>query len=295
MKDLSIIILNYNTKDLLLACLRSVVAATKNKFSYQLIVVDNASADGSVEAVKRNFKKIKLIQSKKNLGFAAGNNLAVPYIKGRYVLFLNPDTVVFKDTFWKMIRFMDQNPEVGVATCRVELASGVLDEACHRGLPTPWNAFCHFVGLEKLFPHSKLFAGYTLGHLSLDKVHPIDACSGSFFLIRREVGEKLNWWDETYFWYGEDLDFCYRVKQAGYQVYFVPISKIIHYKGVSSGIKRHSRKMSTASQATRRKALADSVKVMRIFYQKHYQKKYPKIIGWLTMRGIDLIGLLRRI
>jgi len=293
MKDLSIIILNYNTKDLLLDCLRSVIQATKNQYHYQLIVVDNASTDGSAAAV-RQFSQLKLIQSKKNLGFAAGNNLAIPYLQGRYALFLNPDTVVFPDTFTTMIAFMNRQPAVGVATCRVELADGRLDEGCHRGFPTPWNAFCHFSGLEAVFPHAKLLAGYTLGHLPLTTVHPIDACSGSFFLIRCELGQKLGWWDQDYFWYGEDLDFCYRVRQAGEQVYFVPTTKIIHYKGVASGIKKHSRAISTASKQTRQKALADSVKVMRIFYQKHYRNKYPAWINWLTMRGIDLLGMLRR-
>lgn len=291
--DLSIIILNYNTKDLLRDCLKSVLAAEKNGFCFEVVVVDNASTDNSTAMVKKEFTQVKLIENQKNLGFAAGNNLAIPYTSGRYVLFLNPDTFVFAETFKKMLNFMENHSRVGAATCRVELLTGKLDEACHRGFPTPWNAFCHFTGLEKIFPKVKFFSGYTLSYLPLDKPHEIDACSGSFLLVRRKVGNKLGWFDEDYFWYGEDIDFCYRLKEAGWQVYYVPEVKIIHYKGVASGMKRQTRQISTATKETRKKALASSTEVMKIFYQKHYRKKYPPVVNWLVIQGINLIRLLR--
>lgn len=291
--DLSIIILNYNTKDLLRDCLRSVSKAKADGFANEIIVVDNASTDGSTKMVKKEFPAVKLIASQKNLGFAAGNNLATPQACGRYFLFLNPDTVVLSTTIPTMIKFMNQHPEAGAATCRVELPSGKLDDACHRGFPTPWNALCHFSGLEKIFPKIKLFSGYYLSYLSLDKTHEIDSGVGAFLMVRRQAGEKIGWWDEDYFWYGDDLDFCYRIKNSGWKIFYVPKVKIIHYKGASSGIKKDSQKISTATQETRLRSVKASTEVMRIFYQKHYRQQYPRIVGWLVLKGIDLMEKIR--
>lgn len=312
--DLSIIILNYNSGDFLKKCLESIGKVKKNGFEYEVIVVDNNSSDKSLKYLRslelkgyRNIgenKKpkflnfynsipLKIIFNKKNLGFAVGNNVGIKKARGRYVLFLNPDTIVMPNTFREMIRFMDNHPQAGAATCRVELPSGKLDEACHRGFPTPWNAFCHFLGLEKLFPKSRIFAGYTLGWKSLDKIHEIDSGTGSFLIVRRGVGDKLNWWDEDYFWYGEDLDFCYRIKKAGWKIYYVPKVKIIHYKGVSSGIRKESQKIAKANKETKIKAIKASTQVMRIFYKKHYFDKYPRFLTWLVLKGIDILEKIR--
>ena len=285
--DLSIIIVSYNTKNFLRRCLESL---SPNK---EIIVVDNGSVDGSVEMVSKDFPQLKLIKNKKNLGFAKANNLAIKKASGRYILFLNPDTVVQKNTLKTMVKFMEENPQVGAATCRVELPNGQLDQACHRGFPTAWNAFCYFSGLGKLFPKSKIFAGYSLTCLPLDKTHEIDASAGAFLIVRREIGESLNWFDEDYFWYGEDLDFCYRLKQKGWKIMFVPTTKIIHWKGAASGIKKHSQKISSAKKQTRIKATKASIEVMRIFFKKHYQNKYPRFVYWLVMLGIKLLEKIR--
>jgi len=305
--DLSIVILNYNSGDFLRKCLESIGRAKKNGFEYEVIVVDNNSNDNSFKKIRnpknpkfeiRNKLKIQnikliLIKNEINLGFAAGNNVGVKKAEGRYLLFLNPDTVVMPNTFKEMIKFMDSNSQVGAATCRVELPNGRLDEACHRGFPTPWNAFCHFSGLEKLFPRSRVFAGYVLGWERLNKVHEIDSGTGSFLVVRKEVGDKLNWWDEDYFWYGEDLDFCYRIKKAGWKIYYVPKVKIIHYKGVSSGIRKESQKLAKANKETRIRAIKASTQVMRIFYKKHYFNKYPRFLTWLVLKGINILEKIR--
>lgn len=291
--DLSIIILNYNTRELLRQCLVSVQKSDTSGFSCETIVVDNASTDGSAGMVKEEFPWVKLLVSKKNLGFAAGNNLGIPTSSGKYILFLNPDTILSKDTLLSMHQYMDNYPGVGAATCRVELGNGKLDEACHRGFPTPWRAFCHFSGLEKLFPKSRIFAGYILGYISLDKIHEIDSGTGAFLFVRRKAGEEANWWDEDYYWYGEDLDFCYRLKQKGWKVMFVPKTKILHHKGAASGIKKHSREVTTATRETKIKATKASTEVMRIFFKKHYQERYSPFIYWLVMRGIDLLEKFR--
>jgi len=289
--DLSIIIVSYNTKDFLKKCLESLNSDD------EIIVVDNNSSDGSVEMVKRiktsKTQNIKIIGNKKNLGFAKANNIGLRKSSGRYILFLNPDTIVQKDTLKTMIKFMDENPKVGAATCRVELTNGQLDQACHRGFPTVWNAFCYFSGLEKLFPKSKIFAGFSLSYLPLDKIHEIDSGVGAFLIVRREAGEPLGWFDEDYFWYGEDLDFCYRLKQKGWKIMFVPTTKIIHWKGAASGIKKYSQKISPAKKQTKIKATKASVKVMRIFFDKHYQKKYPRFVYWLVMLGVSLLEKIR--
>ncbi len=291
--DLSIIIVSYNTKNFLKKCLESI----KLNPNYEIIVADNGSTDGSLAMLKglkeKNKQNLTIIGNQKNLGFAKANNKALEKAQGRLVLFLNPDTILGKETLKTMIDFMDENPKVGAATCRVELTNGRLDQACHRGFPTVWNSFAYFSGLEKLFPKSPIFAGYSLTYLPLGKIHEIDAGCGAFLMVRQEAGSQISWFDEDYFWYGEDLDFCYRLKEKDWKIMFVPTTKITHWKGAASGIKRHSQGISTASKETKIKAAKASVKVMRLFFQKHYQHKYPKVIYWLTMLGISFLEKIR--
>ncbi|MBU3957135.1 glycosyltransferase family 2 protein [Patescibacteria group bacterium] len=291
--NLSVIILNYNTKDLLKNCLNKVKKAERDSYLCETIVVDNASTDGSPEMVKKEFKWVKLIVNKRNLGFAAGNNKGINKASGCYLLLLNPDTLVQPDTLKVVVDFMEKHSGVGAATCRIELPDGRLDYSCHRGFPTPWNAFAYFSGLANIFPKIKIFTGYTLTHLPLNKTHSIDAGCGAFLMIRRQAGEEVNWLDEDYYWYGEDLDFCYRLKQKGWQIMFVPETKIIHYKGAASGIKKHSQTITTATKKTKIRAIRSSTEVMRVFFKKHYQKRYPRFIYWLVMFGINLLEKIR--
>lgn len=187
-----------------------------------------------------------------------------------------------------MVEFMDNHKDAGAATCRVEIPSGAIDEASHRGFPTPWNALTHFSGLEKLFPHSRLFAGYTRGWEDVTKIHTVPAIVGAFLLVRREAGEKIGWWDEDYFFYGEDLQFCYDLHKAGYKIYYVPDVKILHFGGVSSGIKKQSQNKTTANDEIRRKVQGWRFDAMRIFYKKNYAKSNP-LMTWIVMKGIDFL------
>lgn len=288
--NLSIVIVNYKTKDLLFRCLTSIFKSQLKDIEIEVIVVDNASEDETVLLLKNNFKQVHLIENKENFGFARANNQAIRIAKGNYILLLNPDTEIFPDTLSIMFKFMEEHPDVGVSTCYVKLKrNGLLDDACHRGFPTPWNAFCHFSGISKLFPRSRLLNGYHLGYCNLDRVHEIDSCVGAFMLIRNEVGSAVGWLDEDYYWYGEDLDFCYKVKQRGWKTMFVPDTKIIHWKGASSGIRNESQPISTASKETKIKSALASTQAMRIFYQKHYLKKYPKILTSLVLLMITLL------
>lgn len=284
--DLSIIIPSYNTKEFLRSCIKSILEEKSINLKLEIIVVDNASIDGSSEMIEKEFPNIILIKNKTNLGFSKANNLAIKKAKGRYILFLNSDTVLGKNVLKNMVDFMDENKTVGAATCKVKLLNNQLDDACHRGFPTPWNSFCYFSGLSKIFIAKRLLDGYNLGWMNLNKTHEIDACAGAFMIVRREVGEQVNWWDEDYFWYGEDLDFCYRLKKKGWKIFFVPTVSILHYKGVSGGIKNISKNLTTADPNTKKLANKARFEAMRIFYRKHYQKSYPKIITWLVDKGI---------
>lgn len=288
MIDLSIIIVSYNTKEFLKKCLLSIAQHKPNKFTVEVIIVDNHSTDGSSNLVKKEFPKVVLIENEKNLGFSKANNRGIQKAKGRYILFLNPDTELSQNVISEMVAFMDKNREVGAATCKILMPNGKMDEACHRGFPTPWRAFSYFLGLSKLFPRSRLFSSYTLGWKNFEKIHKIDACAGAFMMVRRKAGEEIGWWDENYFWYGEDLDFCYRLKEKGWEIDFVPTVSILHYKGVSAGIRNNSKHLTTADRETRRRATIARFEAMRIFYKKHYQKLYPRILTKLVYRGISL-------
>lgn len=288
MIDLSIIIVSYNTRELLRNCLLSIFQNIPKDFDTEVIVVDNNSSDGSSNFVKKEFPKVVLIENEKNLGFSKANNIGVRHSQGRYVLFLNPDTIVYPKTLEILVNFMDRYQNAGVATCKILMPNGKIDEACHRGFPTPWRAFSYFSGLSKLFPRSRLFSGYTLGWKNFEKIHKIDACAGAFMMVRRKAGEEIGWWDENYFWYGEDLDFCYRLKEKRWEIHFIPTVSILHYKGVSSGIKNNSRDLTTADRETRRRATMARFEAMRIFYKKHYQKLYPRILTKLVYCGISL-------
>lgn len=296
MAKVSIVILNYNAGDFLKKCLQSI---DKNlDFLEEIIVVDNASADKSLAYLKKlKEKKVKVIFNRENSGFSKGNNIGLEKaLKTRpdYILFLNPDTLVNSKALETVFQFMEASPEAGIATCRLELANGKLDEACHRGFPTPWRAFCHFSGLSRLFSRSPFFSGYTLGHLlNNQQAHEIDACTGAFLFIRSQIGNQVNWWDEDYFWYGEDLDFCYRVKKMGWKIIFLPQVKITHYRGISSGIQKQSQKKSQAKKETRIRSAQASTQAMRIFYQKHYLNQYPCFLTKFVFWAIDWLTKYR--
>ena len=302
---LSVVILNFNAKDYLKKCLESIKHSKLGDYSIEIIIADNASTDDSfiqAQSIKSNSPNINFIFkiNSGNIGFSAGNNegLQSTNINSKYVLFLNPDTSVENDTFRKIIDFFEHHPEVDAATCNLILAlTGKTQPECHRGFPTPWNAFCHFFGfgLPKLFPHTKFFNGYFLGHLDYSKVQKIDACVGAFVMIKREVGNLINWWNEKYFMYGEDLDLCWQLKQNGFSLYFYPGCKTTHYQGISSGIIAHTQKKSAASRVTKARSALATTNAMRIFYRENLIKNYPHYLHWIVWLGIDFLEQYRLI
>jgi GT2 family glycosyltransferase len=291
MKQLSIIIVNFNTADFIAHCIESLAAGGHVPSSWEIIIVDNNSNENDQQQILSSKKKYKhidihVINNTENTGFSKANNIGIAKSSGKYVLLLNPDTIVSPDTFKRLIEYLEKHEKVAIVTPRIVLPSGELDDASHRGFPTPWNAFCYFSGLSSLFPHTTFLNGYHMGYQNMDKTHEIDACVGACMMVRRSVGEKLHWLDEDFFWNGEDLDFCYRIQQAGHSIMFVPEVAITHFKGVSSGIKKQSQAITTASRETKKRSQKARFEAMRIFYKKHYVGKYPSFVTWLALQGI---------
>jgi len=268
--DISVVIVNYNVREFLNNALISLLKALEG-YSSEIFVVDNASDDGSVELIQQRFPQVHLIANKTNVGFAKANNQALSIAKGKFLLLLNPDTLVQEDTFPKLIEFFQNNHDAGMIGCKILNSDGTLQLACRRSFPTPWTAFTKAFGLSSLFPKSKLFARYNLTYLDPDNSYEVDAISGSFMMLRKDVLEKIGGLDESFFMYGEDLDWCFRVQRSGWKVYYVPTTSIIHYKG----------------ESTKRSDI-DELKVfynaMRLFVRKHHGGS--TFFEWFIYSGI---------
>lgn len=278
--DVSVIILNFNTKDLTRACLSSIRASKLGKYVIETIVVDNASTDDTDKMVQRDFPEVLFIQNGKNVGFAAGNNPGIRRAKGRFVLLLNSDTEVSHQAFAEMIGFMDTHPKCGAATVKLLLTDGTMDPACHRGFPTPWNAFTYYMKLEKVFPKVKPFAGYHQGYKDLSTPHEVDSISGAFFMVRKEVIEQVGMLDESYFMYAEDIDWAFRIKSSGWQIWFNPRATVLHRKKQSG----RSHFLKDRRVTSHRYFLTYN----RLFYTKNYEKKYSGFVNWLVYASFDV-------
>jgi O-antigen biosynthesis protein len=254
--DVSILIVNYNVKDYLLQCLRS-IEAREDDLRVQIVVVDNASQDQSVEHLAPLFPHVKWISLDENIGFGRGNNVGLEACTGRHVLFLNPDTIIGQDTLSVMVAYLDDHPEVGLAGCRVLNPDGSFQLACRRGRPTPWAAFCKLFGLQSMFPQIPLFAGYNLTYRSIDETYDVDALIGAFMIGPRDLIHSVGGFDPQFFMYGEDLDLCFRVQQQGRSIRYVHTTSIVHYKGEST-------KRSSMNEV---KVFYDA---MEIFARKHF-------------------------
>ncbi|MFQ6057935.1 MAG: glycosyltransferase family 2 protein [Anaerolineae bacterium] len=299
MLDLSVIIVNYNTRDRLRGCLRSVYAS-QGDFSYEVWVVDNASTDGSAAMVREEFPQVRLIESPINGGYAYANNLGlraagfmplgdeaplsathspVPHPSSpatRYALLLNPDTVLPPQALADMLAFMGTHPEAGAAGPKLVLADGSLDLACRRSFPTPEVSFYRLVGLSRLFPKSRRFARYNLTYLDPDEVAEVDSVVGAFMMVRGQAIQQVGLLDERFFLYGEDLDWALRLKRAGWKVYYNPQVTVLHYKREAS---KHSPR-----------ARYEFYRAMYLFYRKHYAAQTPFWLHWLILVGIVLGG-----
>ena len=275
---LSIVIVNYNVEHFLEQCLFSVRKAIAN-IEAEVYVVDNNSVDGSLKMLAEKFPEVKVIANKDNVGFSRANNQAIRISTGEYVLLLNPDTVVEDDTFTKTIEFMDSHPDAGGLGVKMVDGKGRFLPESKRGLPTPATAFYKMFGLTKLFPHSKRFARYYLGHLDNDEINEVEILSGAFMLMRRETLDKSGLLDETFFMYGEDIDLSYRIILAGYKNYYYPKTRIIHYKGEST-------------KKTSVNYVLIFYKAMEIFVKKHFANDGAKTFSFFINIAIYLKAFL---
>lgn len=291
--DLAIIIISYNTKQLLYDCLSSVFAAQAPVGGIEVIVVDNNSQDDSVEMVQKKFPQVKMVINKENTGFAFANNQGVVLANSKYLLFLNSDTVVGKDSLVRPLKYLKKHQDVGAITVRLVLADGGIDYDNHRGLPTPWTALCKFSGLSDIFPRSTVFNNYHLGCRKMDKIHQIPISAGSFLMMPDKLFKKLGGWDESYFFYGEDIDLCFRVNAAKYKIIYYPKTTTLHLRGASSGLRKENKNTTASSKENRIRVAKASIDAWKKFYKKFYATKYPKIVTSLVIAGISIMGYFR--
>lgn len=272
--DISIIIVNYNVRFFLEQCLHSLYRATDD-LRTEIIVIDNHSVDGSVPVIHEKFPGVILIENTENKGFSKANNQGIQRARGKYILLLNPDTVIQEDSLRKCFEFMESHPDAGALGVKMVDGKGHFLPESKRGLPTPLVAFYKIFGLSKLFPHSKIFGKYHLTYLDKNRNHCVDVLSGAFMFIRGDVLRKVGGLDEDYFMYGEDIDLSYRITKAGYKNYYFAETSIIHYKGEST-------KKSSINY------VIVFYKAMMIFADKHLSHSYAVLFRWLIYMAIYL-------
>ncbi|HEX7510460.1 MAG TPA: glycosyltransferase [Chitinivibrionales bacterium] len=275
---ISIVIVHFKVPDFLQRALRSLRQAQLYDRS-EVIVVDNASQDGSKELILGEFSEVQWIGLKSNIGFGKACNVGAQCARGAYILFLNPDTLISKNTLTESVRFLKEHGDAGLMGPKILNSDGTLQVSCRRSFPTPSVAFYRLSGLSKLFPSSQRFGRYNLSFLDPDTVSEVDAVSGSFMFMPLTLFQGIGGFDETFFMYGEDLDLCYRVKQQGCTVWYNPHTQIVHFKG------RSSAKMSLHSK----KAFYEA---MLIFSRKYKSVHKSFLPGWVIATAIAYFGIL---
>lgn len=230
--DVSVIIVSWNTRDILRDCLKSIAEQTR-RVTYEIIVVDNASSDDTVEMLERDFPQVKVVENEENLGFSRGNNIGIDRSSGCYMALVNSDVILLDGCLDRMVDYMDSHPKTGMAGPRALNRDGSLQVSC-RKFPTLWNNFCQTIGLNYLFPKSPLFSEPFMKYWAHDQEREVDVLSGCFWMIRREALEQVGLLDEAFFFYGEDIDWCKRFHKAGWGVMFYPGAEAIHLGGASS-------------------------------------------------------------
>ena len=264
---LSVVIVSYNVKFFLEQCLSSLKKAVdSNAFpdgETEVFIVDNASTDGSLDFLIPLYPEFHFIQNNENLGFAKANNQAVSYCCGEFILFLNPDTILAEDSLECCISFFRSKPDAGALGVHMVDGAGNFLKESKRGFPTSRASFFRMSGLHRLFPHSKLFSSYYMGHLEEHVPHPVDILSGAFFMVKKNILDQTGGFDEQFFMYAEDIDLSYRIGQSGYLNYYMPLTSIIHFKGEST--KRDSGYLNMFYSA------------MALFIKKHFRGARPRI------------------
>ena len=288
--ELSIIILNYNTRELLDGCLRSLEKVI-NEIYFEVVVIDNGSEDDSVEFVRKKYKWVKIFETGENLGFAIGNNFAKDIVNSEYVLFLNTDTVVPAGTLSGSLGYLKKH-KLGALGCKLILPDGSLDKDARRSFITPWiGLVLLFLKLDRIFPRSKLFAKYWYGYIPDDKIHEVDALQGAFFLTTKNILDKVGWFEEDYFLDGEDIDLSWKIKNLGYKIVYYPEVSIVHIKGATKGKNRKSKKYISFNDKL--KYRLSGVDSMEMFYRKRLWDRYSLILNYIVLIGIKALKFLR--
>ncbi len=282
--DLSICLVPLNALSYMEPLLDSIKKFTVG-LSYELIVVDNGSTDGTADWIERHHPEILLIRNQTNLGFTRGNNQAIALAQGDHMLLLNPDTLLTEDCFGPQISYLRENPKVGITIPKVLNSDGSFQQQSRRGDARPVEVFGYFLKLGKLFPSNKALNGYLQSWLPQDEIAEVKAVSGSCMFIRREVYEQIGGLDEQFFAYQEDSDYCMRARQAGWRVMYVPLSSIIHYAGEGGSKTRpyHS--------------IYQWHRSYYLYYRKHFAGEHFFLFNWfyyLVMAVKLLLAWLRR-
>lgn len=270
---MSALIVNYNVKELLLDCLRAVHESAD--IPLEVVVVDNASGDGSAEAAAQAFPTASLVRLEKNIGYGRANNAGLEHCHGRFILLLNPDVTVAPDTAGRLADFLLTRRDVGAVGPRLLRQDGSLDRAARRAFPSPAVAFYRMTGLSHVFPTSPRFGRYNMGHVPDDITQEIDAGIGACLMLRRGAIDKVGFFDPDYFMYGEDLDLCFRLKETGWKVFYLPSATAVHVKGAAT------------RQATMR-MLFEFHRAMWTFHTKHYAEDMAAFGNGLVWAGIWL-------
>ncbi len=230
--DISVIVVNWNAKKYLEQCIQSILNCSESS-DIEIIVVDNASSDGSPEFIRENFPDVKLICNTENLGFARANNIGFNHSRGKYLFLINSDVVAYPNCFKTMVDYMDRHPEIGLLGPRILGTDNNVQRSC-MGYPSLWNTFCRAIVLDNIFPHSELFSGFMMKYWAHDSIKAVDVINGCFWAVRRKAIEEVGLLDEDFFMYGEDMDWCKRFNNAGWNVVYFPLAEALHYGGASS-------------------------------------------------------------
>lgn len=271
--DLSVIIVNWNTKKLLKNCLDSFYKETK-RFTFEIFVVDNSSSDGSAEMVENRFPEVILIKNKENVGFAKANNQAIQLAKGRFILFLNPDTVILNNAISKMLGFIREKKEIGAVGPKLLNTDGSVQYECARNFPSLLAAFSSFFLLERYFPKSRLFGKRNLGWWNHEDGRAIPCLSGACVIVRKEIIEKIGLFDEQIPMFLDDVDLCYRIKKSDYNNYYLSSAEVIHVTGQSRKKAKNHKLLEVMY-----------VQACDYFFQKHYKKSYFYLHKIITLFG----------
>jgi GT2 family glycosyltransferase len=302
MLDLSICIATLNACNYLRDCLRSIFeqssylqwvdadslpllkssdqsSISQGKLNFELIIIDNSSTDGTIQMLQKDYPHVMLVQNARNEGFSRPINQALRLSSGGYLLVLNPDTIILPGALNELVEYLNSHPDVGICGPKVLNRDGSLQKACRRGVSRPWAAFCYFSGLSSLFPKSRFFGGYLLNYMDEDLTHEVDGISGSCMLIRRKVIDQVGYFDERFFAYQEDADYCFQVKKAGWKIMYHPKSQIYHFGGQGG------------SRVQPYRSIYEWHRSYYLYYRKNLAMDYFFLFNWLyySLMGIKLI------